>query len=212
MEKVYNIIVIGAGASGMMTVANLHNKQDVLILDSNSKPGVKISISGGGKCNLTNKDVDASNYIGDQRFISRVFKEYNNRKIIEWFQSRGVELEERKKGQLFCRKSAMEIVDVLQFECNGAEFVYECKVNSVASRDGIFFISTSRGEYFARTVVVASGGLSYPKIGASSIGYEIGSITGHKISTLSAGLVGMTLQAEQAWGKESEAELHWIVY
>jgi len=202
MEKVYNIVVIGAGASGMMMVANLHNKKGVLVLDSNDRAGAKIAISGGGKCNLTNRFVEASNYLGDQRFVSRVFKEFDNIDVIKWFESRGVELDQRDKGKLFCKKSAMEIVDTLGNECNGAEFVYGCKVGSLESKDGQFVVSTNRGDYHTKVVVVASGGLSYPKIGASDIGYKIADKTGHDVIALKAGLVGMTLKQKQAFMRD----------
>lgn len=202
MEKVYRVIIIGAGASGLMVAANLNNKRDVLVLESNKKPGVKISISGGGKCNLTNRFVGVSNYIGDSRFVSRAFKGVDRLELLDWFLNRGVELEERDFGQLFCIDSAHSVIAALMNECKGVEFGYECEIDSVSRDDGLFVVTNKRGSFVTERLVVASGGLSYAKIGASGIGYDIAKYFGHSVVTLAPGLVGLTLQKKHSFFKE----------
>ena len=200
MKKEVNIAIIGAGASGLMLGALLREK-NIIILDNNSKIGSKILVSGGGKCNLTNGKVKPHNFLGNQRFVRNVIKRFNQDAVLEWFVSRGLKLLVRKRHQYFCEHSAKDVVDILAKELPPKVIQLQSSVLSVSKKNDIFEIKTDQGIVLAKKLVVASGGLSFPKIGATSIGYDIAKSFGHEVTTLSAGLVGLTVQPEQAFFK-----------
>ncbi len=203
MKKIVDTIIVGAGASGLFlaTLLNTQNKQKILILEHNSKVASKVSISGGGKCNLTNGKVTSHNYLGEQKFIHNVLKKFDSHQLLSWLGTRGLYPELRQKNQYFCKTSAKEIVDVLTKDISKEQFSLNCSVERVEKRDGIFELFTNRGSFQAKRVVIASGGLSFPKIGATSIGYDIALSFGHTIKRLSAGLVGLTVQPKQFFFK-----------
>ena len=200
MKNKTDIIIIGAGASGLFLTALLPHK-NIILIDNNAKVGSKISVSGGGKCNITNGRVTAKNYLGNQRFIRNVIKRFDQDKLLSWFQKRGLNLVVRKKSQYFCEHSAKEVVDVFKKEIGQNIFQLQTTVERVEKRGELFEVLTSRGVIVADKVVVASGGLSFPKLGATPIGYEIAQSFGHTVNTLSAGLVGFTVQPEQFFFK-----------
>jgi len=200
MKNKTDIIIIGAGASGLFLTALLPHK-NIILIDNNAKVGSKISVSGGGKCNITNGSVTAKNYLGNQRFIRNVIKRFDQDKLLSWFQKRGLNPVVRKKNQYFCEHSAKEVVDVFKKEIGQNIFQLQTTVERVEKRGELFEVLTSRGVIVADKVVVASGGLSFPKLGATPIGYEIAQSFGHTVNTLSAGLVGFTVQPEQFFFK-----------
>lgn len=200
MRKNVDIAIIGAGASGLMLAALLENK-NIVIIDNNSKIGSKILVSGGGKCNLTNGDVQPNNYLGNQRFIRNILKRFNQYHLLEWFAHRGLQPVVRKHHQYFCEHSAKELVDLLRREIPSNVIQLQTMVQNVKKAGEVFEIMTNKGSIHASKVVVASGGLSFPKIGATSIGYDIATAFDHKVTTLTAGLVGFTLQPEQFFFK-----------
>ena len=201
MKKQIDTIIIGAGASGLFLGALLQDR-DFLILEHNAQVGAKMLISGGGRCNITNRYVKAQNYLGNQRFIWNVIKRFDQHKLLRWLGERGLKLEVRKNNQYFCQNSAKEIVDLLRCEIDTKKIALQTSVQSVKKKGEVFEISTSKGKFLANNVVIASGGLSYQKIGASSIGYDIATSFGHTVTKLNPALVGFTVQKEQFFFKE----------
>jgi len=200
MKKEVDIVIIGAGASGLMLGALLENK-NILIVDNNAKIGSKILVSGGGKCNVTNGNINSKNYLGNQRFIRNVLKRFDQHALLFWLAERGLTPIVRKNHQYFCENSSKELIDLLGREISRKDIVLNVTVEKVEQKESVFEILTSRGKIKAKQVVVATGGLSFPKIGATDIGYKIAKSFGHEISTLSAGLVGFTVQPEQFFFK-----------
>jgi predicted Rossmann fold flavoprotein len=204
MNRTTNTIIIGAGASGLFLATLLNknvNQEKTLILEHNKKVGLKILISGGGKCNITNKNIKSNNYLGEQRFIANILKAFKSKELLFWLEERGLLPELRQRGQYFCRTSATEIVELFKKSIPKSQFCLNTVVERVEKRGSLFEVFTSQGTFQAKNIVVASGGLSFPKIGAGAIGYEIAKSFGHKVEKLSAGLVGLTLQPEQFFFK-----------
>ena len=199
--KMHDIVFIGAGASALMAASHLLDK-DVALIESNAKIGAKILISGGGKCNLTNRHATEHNYLGDEAFVKTVFSKWSPKETIAFAKAYDIKLEEREHGQLFCARSAKELTEVFAHINRKHTFYLNTKVLHVRKTDEYFNIETSNGTIGAKRLVVASGGLSYASIGASDIGYEIAKNFGHSIVTPSPALVGLTLQKEQFWMKD----------
>ncbi len=201
MKKETEILILGAGASGLM-LASLLERDNYLILDNNPKVGSKILVSGGGKCNITNGNLKPKNYLAEQRFIRNVLKRFDNYDLLEWLGDRGLKPIVRKNHQYFCKNSAKELVSLFEKEIKSKKVLLNQKIKEVKKIDRGFEVVTSIGSIFSKKVVVATGGLSFPKLGATSIGYDIAKTFGHKVSTLSSALVGFTLQPEEFFFKE----------
>ena len=199
--KVYKNLIIGGGASGLMLSANLKSKKDSIILEGNSKLGAKILVSGGGRCNFTNKEISAKDYLADSEFINYYIKKYNNRWLIDWLKNRGLEYTIKNQKEYFCKNSAKDLLNILKNESRGINIELNTKVLSVIKEKNIFKVITNRGDFFAKRVIVASGGLSFPKLGASSIGLDIAKSFGHNIVPTAPALVGFTLQPKEAFFK-----------
>lgn len=200
--QTFENIVIGGGASGLMFCAHLQDKSKTLLIEANSKLGAKIEISGGGACNFTNKVVRSNDYLGKKEFIEPILKEFNNRWLLKWFKDRGLEYRLKNGSQYFCKNSSKELLDILKNEIKGVKVILSTKVFEVSKKGDKFIINTNRGKFFSKRVIVASGGLSFPKLGASSIGYEVAKSFGHSVNTPKAALVGFTLQPQDAFFKE----------
>ena len=198
----YDIIIIGAGASGLMCAAHLHPKQKVLLIDANDKIARKIKISGGGKCNITNKNVTPNNYVGDQSFVQKTLKRFDNEALLQFLRQNGVEPVLRKGEFYFCKKSSDEIIELFRRLTKKREFLLGTKVLSVQKQQEQFIVETTKGVKKAKKVVVASGGESYKSIGASDIALQIAKDFDISYTPFTPALVGMTLQKEQFWMKE----------
>jgi predicted Rossmann fold flavoprotein len=194
-------IIIGAGASALM-LASLLPAQHLLLIDSNSKAGEKIRISGGGKCNITNASMAASFYAGDVEFIEKVLACFDEKALLKWLKKRGLHPVLRKENQYFCPSASSELLDILLKESRKQKILLNEQVIDVRKRGEIFYVKTNRRRLTARRVVVASGGLSFPRLGASGIGYEIAEHFGHTIRKTAPALVGFTVQKEQFFFKE----------
>ncbi len=199
MKRVWEVIVIGAGASGLMAASRLHER-DIAVLEGNARPAEKIRISGGGKCNITNSVLDASHYRGDAAFVRTILDAFNQKDLLHYLRSRGLEPVLRKGNQYFCRESAQELISLLLKECAKVPIYTRQKVLHVEKKD-TFRITTDCALFEAKKVVVASGGLSFPKLGATDIAFKIAKQFGHTVHTPGPGLVGLTLQKEQFWMK-----------
>ncbi|MCE7536725.1 NAD(P)/FAD-dependent oxidoreductase [Aliivibrio fischeri] len=210
MKKV-DVVVIGAGAAGLMCAAEAAKRgRSVLVVDHAKKPGRKILISGGGRCNFTNYDVTASNYVcQNPHFVKSALSQYTNWDFISLISKYGIEFEERDHGQLFCIDSAKEIVDMLLKECElvDVNYRYRCEISGIKKTDTGFTLMLDLDELACESLVVATGGLSMPKLGATPFGYQIAEQFGLSMVPTTAGLVPFTLHKED---KEAFSELSGI--
>jgi len=199
MDK--NIIIIGGGASALM-LASLLPKNSAAIIESNAKPGAKILVSGGGKCNITNVLMGTQYFLGDKVFIQQVLKNFNEKALLQWLQRQNLLPVLRKETQYFCKDSAKELLGIFLKESRKQKVLLNEKVIEVSKRGELFSIRTNKRTLNSKYVVVASGGLSFPRLGASPIGYEIAESFGHTIQKTAPGLVGFTVQKDQFFFKE----------
>lgn len=190
------IIIIGGGASALM-LASLLPKGTATILESNAKLGAKILVSGGGKCNITNAKIGTEYFLGDADFVAPSLKNFNEKALLKWLERQKLEPVLRKKTQYFCKDSAKELVDIFKKESKKQNIILNTQVLSAGKRDDLFYVKTTKKTYSATMLVVASGGLSFSKLGASAIGYEIAAHFGHNIIKTAPALVGFTVQKEQ---------------
>ena len=195
------IIIIGGGASALM-LASLLPKHTATIIESNPKLGAKILISGGGKCNITNTKMGTEFFLAKSSFVEPSLKSFNEKSLLKWLERQRLEPVIRKETQYFCKDSAKELVDIFEKESKKQTVCLNEKVLEVTKRDELFYVKTTKKTHTASAVVVASGGLSFPKIGASSIGYDIAEAFGHSIVKTAPALVGFTVQKEQFFFKE----------
>lgn len=200
MSKTVDVVIIGAGAAGLMCAAQAARRgRQVLLLEHAKKPGRKILISGGGRCNFTNYDVSAANYLcQNPHFVKSALSQYTNWDFISLVSKYGIAYEERDHGQLFCLDSAKEIVDMLLSECNQPtiEQRYQVEISTIAHTEQGFTLQTTIGEIECASLVVATGGLSMPKLGATPFGYKIAEQFGLPVISTSAGLVPFTLHVQ----------------
>lgn len=192
----FDAIVIGAGAAGMMCAARIGqaNKR-VALIDHAEKVGEKIRISGGGRCNFTNRQVDVSNFVSaNPGFARHILKGYAPNEFIELMKSYGLSYTEKHKGQLFCDQKSQAIIDMLVQECQQAKVQWKqpCSVQSVESSEGVFKVQTSHGLLRSKSLVVATGGLPVPKIGATDFGLKLAKQFGHKLVETAPALVPLT--------------------
>lgn len=200
MNNVYDVIILGAGASGLFLGAHLQNKK-IAIIDSNRDLGLKILASGGGKCNLTNEFVTEENYLGDRKFIKKSLENFSSKDLLNYFQTRGVVFQTRENNQFFCKNSAKDITNILRKENSNSRFFFNQKILQVEKEREVFTVTTERKTFKGKSVVVATGGESYKEIGASRIGYEIAESFDIGVEKTSPGLVGFTVQPDEFWFK-----------
>lgn len=194
----YDVLVLGAGASGLMTAYMAAQRgRKVLVVEKANKVGKKILMSGGGKCNFTNLYVEPSNFIShNPHFVISALTRYTNWDFIGLVCAYGIEYEERKHGQLFTLNGAKEILAMLLAECEKTglvEIKTNCEVKAITALDDHGFqTATTLGYFETESVVIASGGLSIPTLGGSGIGYDIAKQFGHHVYPTRAGLVPFT--------------------
>jgi len=200
--KIYDVLILGAGASGLMCASQIDKARSVAIVDSNDKVAQKLKISGGGKCNITNVSVSEDNFDGDAELISSVLECFSKEDLLDFLNANGVKLEIRKNRYYFCKDSSDEIIDVLKKLTRHVEMLLNTEIFEAVKVDEIFHIKTSRGTLKSKILVIATGGKSYKTLGASEIGLKIAKDFGHRVKEFTPALVGMTLQKEQFWMKE----------
>ena len=200
---IYDVAIIGAGASGLMAASSIDKKHKVCLIDSNDSIGAKIKISGGSKCNITNKYLSATHYLANQNFVQNCFKKFDNKKLLKFLNQNKVfpKIDEKiVKGTYFCN-SSNEVIDMFKSLTSHCIFKLNHQVANVSKQDDIFYIQTNKQTLKSKKLIVASGGLSYKTLGASDIGLKIASDFGHNIITTNPALVGFTVQKEQFWFK-----------
>ena len=173
----YDVIVIGAGAAGMMCAAQAGQRgRRVLLVDHYPKLGEKIRISGGGRCNFTNLHAGPANYLSQNpEFCRSALSRYSPQDFIDLVERHGIAYHEKKLGQLFCDESAVAIIAMLKAECDAGkvEWWMPCAVNAVSQDGSRFSVATARGVAHCASLVIATGGLTVPKIGATPFGYRL---------------------------------------
>ena len=200
MNPSFDIVILGAGASGLMAGALLPKHYRIAFVEPNAKIGMKILVSGGGKCNLTNRRVEPQDYLGDPEFIAPVLKGFMPKETLTFFKD--VALEERDRGKLFGKHSAKDVVRVLEKETSHCAFFLGHRCTDVEKQADGFVVKTDKIRLTCKRVIVASGGLSWPVIGASDIGHRIAQYFGHTLTPPFPALVGLTVQKEQFWMKD----------
>ena len=191
-----HLVVLGAGAAGLMAAIEAGKRgRSVLVLERSEKIGKKIRISGGGRCNFTNLNVSANDFISQNpHFCKSALAGYTPRDFIALAEKHGIAYHEKKLGQLFCDKSSEDIIRLLETECRAAdvEIKVDCAVQSVSKKGDVFEIKTDQGAFEASSLAVATGGLSIPKMGATALGYDIAKQFGLAVVTCRPALVPLT--------------------
>ena len=177
MTKKYDVIIIGAGAAGMMSAIEAGKRgRKVLLVDHAKKIGEKIRISGGGRCNFTNINTHPSKFISNNpKFAISALSQYTQSDFINLIKKHNIKFHEKKLGQLFCDQSAQQIVDMLLLECQNANvsIMKETVINEVDKKGDKYIIVVGKDKYSCKSLIIATGGLSVPKIGASKFGYDV---------------------------------------
>ncbi len=191
----FDAIILGAGAAGLFCAgAAARRGRRVAVLEYGPEVGRKILISGGGRCNFTNVDTRAENFLSaNPHFAKSALARFTPADFVELVRKHKIPFHEKTLGQLFCDRSAKDILRMLLAEADGAEIVTGCEISEVRRGDG-FVVESSRGAFSAPSLVVATGGLSIPKIGATSFGYELAKQFGLRIEPTRPGLVPLLVE------------------
>ena len=214
MAEVFDALVVGGGAAGLMCalVAGQRGRR-VLVVEHANRVGKKILMSGGGRCNFTNTGAGPANYLSaNPHFCKSALARYTPAHFVELVERHGIAYHEKELGQLFCDESSKLIVRMLLEECAAAGVRIEtaCGIERVLHGDaGDFHLHTARGEFSAPSLVVASGGLSIPSMGASGFGYQLARQFGHDVLPTRAGLVPLTLSGKH---QERLADLSGVAF
>jgi hypothetical protein len=195
-----DVLVVGAGAAGLMCAATAgYRGKSVIVIDNGKKIGRKILISGGGRCNFTNENASPDNYLcQNPHFVKSALSRYTAQDFIDLVDRHGLAYHHKTLGQLFCDNSAQDIVDILITECEWAGVRIHLKTEFLAvekSKQG-YIVQTSTNNYHCQSLVIASGGLTLPKLGATPIGYQVAEQFGMSIIPTRAALVPLTLHQE----------------
>lgn len=193
----HDVIIIGAGAAGLLCAATAAQRgRRVLVIDHAKQAGKKILISGGGRCNFTNLYTSPENYLSENpHFCKSALSRYTQWDFIDLVNRHGIAYHEKTLGQLFCDHSAKDIVSMLLTECRraGAQVQLRTEITAVDYDANSYTVVTNQGVLRAPQLVVACGGLSMPKLGATPLGYQLAEQFGHRIVPVRAGLVPFTL-------------------
>lgn len=200
MSKTADVVIIGAGAAGLMCAATAsYQGRSVLLLDHSDKPAKKVLMSGGGRCNFTNLNTTPANFIStNPHFCISALKRYTPQQFLELVERHGVDYVEKSPGQLFCANSSKDIQQLLLTEADWAGVTRHMKtsIDSVSTTADSVKLTTSLGKIDAGALVVATGGLSIPTLGATGWGYDLAKQFGLEVFPTTAGLVPFTLHPE----------------
>ena len=196
MTNKFDVIIIGAGAAGMMSAIEAGKRgRNVLLVDHYKKIGEKIRISGGGRCNFTNINTNPNKFLSQNpKFVRSALSQYTQNDFINLINKHEIKFHEKKLGQLFCDHSAQQIVEMLLKECELANvsILKEFIIKDVSKENDQYLVSTETDNYLSESLIIATGGLSVPKIGATSFGYEIAKKFDHNIIETLPALVPLT--------------------
>lgn len=202
MTNQFDVVIIGAGAAGLMCASQAGKRgRKVLVIDHAKKTGRKILISGGGRCNFTNYDVTANNYLSQNpHFCKSALSQYTNWDFLALIAKYNIPFHERDHGQLFCDDSAKDIVNLLTSECEetgNVKYKYQSEIISIQRADNEFEIKTTQGAFECKSLVIATGGLSMPRLGATPFGWKIAEQFGLSVIPPKAALVPFTLDGRE---------------
>ena len=196
MSLSYDVIIIGAGAAGLMAAIEAGKRgRKVLVVDHSKKIGEKIRISGGGRCNFTNLHTEPSKFLSNNpKFVRSALSQYTQQDFINLIKKHNIKFHEKKLGQLFCDQSAQQIVEMLLTECIEAnvEIKKEFNVKDVSKYKDQYLVISEKDTYTSQSLIIATGGLSIPKIGATDFGYKIAKKFNLDIIETLPGLVPLT--------------------
>ncbi|MBI1803791.1 MAG: NAD(P)/FAD-dependent oxidoreductase [Ignavibacteriae bacterium] len=195
----YDVVIVGAGAAGLLCAAEAGKRgRRVVVLEHNERIGEKIRISGGGRCNFTNISADYSNFLSENHHFCRsAFARYTPQDFVALVENHRISYHEKKLGQLFCDESSHEIIAMLQEECDaaGVDIRVGCTVHDIEKRLS-FVTKTDQGDVESESLVIATGGLSIPPLGATDFGYRIAKKFGLNVIDVKPGLVPFTWSAD----------------
>lgn len=195
------VIIIGAGAAGLMCAIHAANRgRQVLLLDHANKPGKKILMSGGGRCNFTNLYTEPANFLShNPHFCKSALARYTQWDFIEMVGKHAVPYHEKKLGQLFCDNKSSDILDMLlsELQSAGAELRMDTRTEQIEKLEHGYLLETSMGTLQCQSLVIATGGLSIPTLGATGFGYQVARQFGHTLLPTRAGLVPFTITEPQ---------------
>ncbi|WP_295627685.1 NAD(P)/FAD-dependent oxidoreductase [uncultured Nitrosomonas sp.] len=209
LPKLYkDVVIVGAGAAGMMCAIEAGKRgRSVILIDHAFKLAEKIRISGGGRCNFTNCHTSAENFISENpHFCRSALARFTPQDFISLIEKHGIRYHEKKLGQLFCEGSSQQIINMLHRECSAVNVDWQLasiiqKIESLANDENQdigsnFRLITERNTIEAKSLVIATGGLSIPQIGASAFGYQVANQFDVRVTSLRPGLVGLTFAAD----------------
>ena len=200
LNNSFDVIVIGAGAAGLMcAIESAKRNKKVLVLDHAKKIGEKIRISGGGRCNFTNLNTHPSKFISENpKFMISALNQYDQYDFIKLVESYDIKFHEKKLGQLFCDESSQQIIDLLLSECEKHQVTInkEFMVDNIYYSNGLYTVRSVDHLLSCQSLVIATGGLSIPKIGASKFGYDIAKQFGLNVISTSPALVPLTFNED----------------
>ncbi|MDZ4349947.1 MAG: NAD(P)/FAD-dependent oxidoreductase [Xanthomonadaceae bacterium] len=203
MTGQFDVIIIGAGAAGLMCALTAGRRgRRVLVIERSNRAGKKILMSGGGRCNFTNTGAGPENFLSaNPHFCKSALARFTPWQFIERVEQHEIAYHEKELGQLFCDDSSRQIVDMLLTDCAdaGVRILTSCSIDSVRAptgQPGEFLAETSHGNFSADAMVVASGGLSIPRMGATGFGFELARRFGHRVLPTRAGLVPLVLSGK----------------
>lgn len=211
--KIYDVIIIGAGAAGLAAAAQVVGRgKSALVLDMGERPARKVSVSGGGRCNITNTAANHTRYFGkNPNFVRGALSRVSPYDILDWATQHKLNLSQKTPGRYFCDDGAMAVVKALMQDAATADFKFNEKIDNVHKSDDLFTVNG----YSGRSLIVANGGTSFESLGVSDIGYKIARKFGHKIVQVKPGLcpldfrlfpsdfAGISLDAKITVGKNS---------
>ena len=200
MQTRYDTIILGAGAAGLMAAAHL-NCSKTLLIEGNDSAGAKLAITGGGRCNITHADSQATSFVSPDGFVASALNAFGPQEVIDWFDRYGVSTVQESGGQYFVVGGGARVVSALQKVADKVHTRFGCTIARVDATDSGFVVETSCGVFEGTCVIIATGGISFPRLGAGDIGHRIAQHFGHTVIPTSPALVGLTLQPREAFFK-----------
>jgi len=189
--KIHDVIIVGAGAGGLKAAAEIESRhKSYVILDMGNTPARKIAVSGGGNCNFTNTNADYTRYFGQNPdFVRSALAQFSPIDMLNWVKSKNIEYTEREPGRFFCKNGAQNIVNALLSDINVNSIQSNQKVLRADKQDDVFAVFTENGDVFrSKSLIIATGGISYSNLGVSDVGFSIAKHFGHKIVPFRPGL------------------------